>query len=206
MKFYFVRHGESEANILKEISNRGYKHGLTEKGRQQAAELANNLREAQVRHIFCSPLLRAVQTAQILSDTLAIEYDVTDALREFDCGIAESKSDAESWSLHRKVIEDWLIRGIYTARIEQGESFLDVQGRFVPFIEQLIQEQQEQDEAESLILVGHGALFICMLPLVLKNIHSTPIYHFPNTGYVLAETCAGGLVGLEWCGIPLNSD
>ncbi|MBK9055673.1 MAG: histidine phosphatase family protein [Chloroflexi bacterium] len=43
MRFYFVRHGESEANILHEMSNRGWKHGLTEKGREQAAALAYNL-------------------------------------------------------------------------------------------------------------------------------------------------------------------
>jgi probable phosphoglycerate mutase len=203
MKLYFVRHGESEANILNEISNRGYKHGLTEKGRQQAAELADNLRQAHARRIFSSPLLRAVQTAQILSEALGIEYEVTDALLEFDCGIAEGKRDAESWALHRQVMIAWLQGGLYATKIEQGESFLDMQARFVPFIEQLLQEQAG---AESLILIGHGALFICMLPLVLKNVRSIPTFHFPNTGYVLAESSADGLTGVEWCGIPLESN
>ena len=30
MQLYFARHGESEANVLKVISNRGCKRGLTE--------------------------------------------------------------------------------------------------------------------------------------------------------------------------------
>ena len=36
MRLYFARHGESEANILKEFSNRPGKHGLTDKGKRQA--------------------------------------------------------------------------------------------------------------------------------------------------------------------------
>lgn len=41
---YFVRHGESEENILKVFSNRGLKHGLTEKGREQVESLAEKLK------------------------------------------------------------------------------------------------------------------------------------------------------------------
>jgi broad specificity phosphatase PhoE len=33
MRLYFVRHGESKANLLEIFSNRGLKHGLTERGR-----------------------------------------------------------------------------------------------------------------------------------------------------------------------------
>lgn len=88
MKFYFVRHGESEANILHEMSNRGWKHGLTEKGREQAAALAHNLLPIKARKIFPSPLMRAVQTAEILAEALGLEMEVTDALCEFDCGTA----------------------------------------------------------------------------------------------------------------------
>ena len=40
MKLYFVRHGESEANLLHELSNRGLRHGLTDLGREQAGLLA----------------------------------------------------------------------------------------------------------------------------------------------------------------------
>jgi len=33
MRLNFVRHGESQANLLEIFSNRGLKHGLTERGR-----------------------------------------------------------------------------------------------------------------------------------------------------------------------------
>ena len=67
MRLYFIRHGESEANVLHEISNRGAKHGLTEKGRAQVAALAQKLGAIPFVKLYSSPLLRAIQTAEILS-------------------------------------------------------------------------------------------------------------------------------------------
>ena len=96
MKLYFVRHGESEANILHEISNRGWKHGLTEKGREQSRQLAQNLSASGISKIFTSPLRRAVETAQILALELGAPLEVTQALAEYDCGILEGKSDEQS--------------------------------------------------------------------------------------------------------------
>src|SRR5215510_3422657 len=95
MKIYFARHGESEANLLHEFSNRGVKHGLTQKGRAQAAELAVELAAKPILRIYSSPLLRATQTAGILAEALGLEVEVTDALREYDCGVLEGRADEE---------------------------------------------------------------------------------------------------------------
>ncbi len=204
MKFYFVRHGESEANILREISNRGLKHGLTEKGKDQAATLAGNLRDANVRRIYSSPLLRAIQTAEILSCTLGVPYETTDALREFDCGIAEGKADAESWALWRAIVHEWLDLNHYDARIEGGESFEDMRCRFVPFVDELVKRYRNDDG--SIMLIGHGGLFLCMLPLVIKNIDTAFIAEHPlhNTSYIRAEPTDNGLRGAEWSGTPIE--
>lgn len=196
MNLYYVRHGESEANILEVISNRGCKHGLTEVGRRQAATLGARLQGTGATRIWTSPLLRAVETAEILSEALGVETEVTDALREFDCGIAESRADAEAWQLHRQVMDAWLQRGDLEARIPGGESFADMRDRFVPFVGRL----REGDNSGSQILVGHGGLYLCMLPLILSNISAAPEGGFPNTAYVLAKSVPEGLVCLEWCG------
>ena len=59
MKLHFVRHGESEANLLMEFSNSGSKHPLTEQGLAQAQELARNLFGLAVEKVYSSPVLRA---------------------------------------------------------------------------------------------------------------------------------------------------
>ena len=189
-KLFFVRHGESEANVLGVISNRGSSHGLTERGRKQVEALASDLQGAGVREIYTSPLLRAIETAEFLAGALEVKYVVTDALREFDCGIAEGRSDCAAWALHREVVRAWLQQGQLDARIEQGESYSDIRDRFVPFVEGLV---GSRGEAEPVILVGHGGLYQCMLPLVLKNLESGMEFSLPNAGYVLAEVRADGL-------------
>jgi probable phosphoglycerate mutase len=198
MKLYFIRHGESEANVLREISNRGLKHGLTAKGRQQASTLAAKLKGSAITKVYASPLLRAQQTAEILSGALGVGYEISDALREYDCGILEGRSDQEAWDMHHAVSTDWFTNKKWDRHVEGGESFLDIKARFVPFVEQLI---QQPDLSADIALVGHGGTFISMLPLVLYNIdHSFTLENgMTNTGYVLAEATADGLRCAEWC-------
>ena len=196
MKLYFVRHGESEANTQHVISNRESPFPLTPKGRQQAETLAEKLKGNPFCTMFSSPVLRARETAEILSAALGIPYQVTEALREYDCGILEEKSDEESWGHHNQYYEDWVLRGQYTNKPEGGECFLDIQSRFVPFIENLTQG----DGDKNILLVGHGGLFTLMLPLVLTNIdHAfTTSRGLGNAWYVLARQGADGLVCLRW--------
>lgn len=201
MKLYFVRHGESEANTLHIISNREQPHGLTDRGRAQAKALAKNLADIPFDTIFCSPVLRARQTADILSAAFDVPYQVTEALREYDCGVLEDRSDEESWRSHRGFFESWTLHKNYYNKPEGGESFLDIQNRFLPFIESLKTSQQEH-----ILLVGHGGLFLLMLPLILTNVdHSFAVMHgIGNAEYVLAQPDDDGFVCLQWGPVYLS--
>jgi broad specificity phosphatase PhoE len=195
MKFYFVRHGESEANLLCEFSNRGFKHGLTERGFQQAEALGRKLGSLPITKIYTSPLMRAVQTAEILKKHLNCPLETTYALREFDTGILEGKSDSESWEKHTWVFNQWL-SGNWEARIPGGESHLDLQARFIPFIESLCQDFSSQE----LLLVGHGGLFGAMLPLITTNLAFSSIEEIQihNAMPIIIETRANGLFCSQW--------
>lgn len=203
MKLYFVRHGQSEANINHQISNRGYLHGLTEKGRGQSATLAQALLEKEVSRIYTSPLRRAVETAQIIGNTLAVPYEITGALREFDCGIAEEGMDDASWGLWDWVWNEWHVYGRLDSKIEGGESFLDLQARLYPFARSLA----AGEDGGSAVLIGHGGLFTAVLPGLMAN--ETQIREqvsdlsFANTAYALAEMTPIGLACREWCGTKI---
>ena len=67
MRLYFVRHGQSEAKVQRVISNRDLPHPLTELGRRQAEALARSLADVPLAALFSSPIMRAVQTAQIVA-------------------------------------------------------------------------------------------------------------------------------------------
>lgn len=198
MKLYFVRHGESEANTRRVISNRESPFGLTDLGKKQANILADNLKDIPITAIFSSPVLRARETADILSQSLHQPYQVTEALREYDCGILEEQSDDASWGLHREIYEDWTLHHNYQRQPEGGECFLDIQDRFLPFIKALTQDGLHINR--HILFVGHGGLFQLMLPLVLTNIDDVFVrsHGIEHTDCVIAEQHPAGLVCLRW--------
>lgn len=205
MRLYFVRHGESEANTLRVISNRESQFGLTALGKQQAAILADNLKDIPITSIFSSPILRARETAEILSESFHLPYQVTEALREYDCGVLEDKSDEESWKLHGEIAEDWVLNHNHLRKPEGGENFLEIKKRFIPFIESFTQNGSHAEA--HILLVSHGGLLQLMLPEVLTNIdhifvRSNGIGH---TQRILAGQRSDGLICLQWGDVNLNS-
>lgn len=201
MKLYFVRHGQSVANQLKIIANRSQDLPLTDLGRQQGDQLAGKLKGISFAAIYASPIPRAGQTAQILAQHLGGQVLITAALREPDMGDLEGFSDAESWKLHQEIYNRWWLDQDDEARINGGESFNDVKGRFLPFIDGLVDKFGSDPEA-NLLLVGHGGLYVCMLPLLLKNISTDYAQsHIPTfTAVIEAENRVNGLFCLSWDG------
>ena len=187
MKLYFIRHGECEANILHEFSNHGLKHGLTEKGKKQALSLLNELKDVVFHKLYCSPLLRAVETAEIVSKEKEIPYEISNSLIEFDCGILEGKSDESSWRQYHSIIDDWLIHKNWEKRLEGGESFTDIKNRFLPFIEEI--KQECGNSKQHIGILGHGGTYLCALPLILTNIDFSFALNnlLKNASYVIAE-------------------
>jgi len=203
MRLYFARHGESQANIVREISNRGLKHPLTRKGREQAVALADRLRGLPIRRIYSSPVLRAIETTIIVAHRLDLEYEIVDALREYDCGLIEGRSDDECHRLWRELFDDWVLHQRWDRCLEGGETFYNIRDRFVPFIEGLIRKHRESDD--NWLCVAHGGLYWMMLPLVLNNVNTDLIarYQFDYTSCIVSELRPEGLVCIEWNGVAI---
>ena len=203
MRIYFVRHGESVANTLRVISNRELPHPLTDLGCQQSAGLAESLSHVRWAGVYASPILRAVQTAEIVTSLFKLPFEVANALREPDCGVMEGRSDEAAWAEHQRVLADWLVHEKFDSRIVGGESHQDVRARFVPFIDRLVTWHGATDD--NLLLIAHGSLLSMMLPEVLINVglafaREQPM---PNTAVIVAEQQGDRLMGLEWCGVKI---
>lgn len=203
MQLVLAHHGESTANVRRIISNRGLVHELTDLGRQQAHELAGRI-QSPVRKVYTSPVRRAVETTQIVAEAWGVEYEVVDALREYDCGVLEGRDDDEAWREHVEVRRQWYEEHNLDARAEGGESFLDIQARFVPFVDALLDRYREIQE--TIVCVGHTGTYCAALPLVLTNVdHTFARYHMAAGTYtIVAEPRGDGLLCLSWCDIPLG--
>jgi broad specificity phosphatase PhoE len=200
MRLYFARHGESEANLLRVVSNRPGVHPLTDAGRAQAEALAEAVR-GRVSRVYASPLLRAVETAGIVCGRLDLPCEVADALREYDCGELEGRSDADAWAEHARWFADWAQGRGRDRSPEGGESFEQIRARFVPFVRSL--GSGPSRPAGAPLLIGHGGIYRLMLPEVLTNVDYGFVrdHGIANGGVVVAEDAGGRLVCLDWCGV-----
>ena len=203
IKLYFVRHGESIANLLRKFSNSGIKHPLTEMGVAQARALAQKLAGIPFESIHSSPVLRAMQTAQIVAEQLHVPVEVTEALREWSVGIYEGTTDPEGWELHRKVQEDWYFHNKPGSRMPGGESFDEIRERFVPLIENLIQKHKNTDR--NILCVAHGGLYTAMLPVIIENIDHAFVTEkgVAHTSPIIIEVRPAGLYCTTWCDTPM---
>lgn len=195
MKIYFIRHGESEANIKKIFSNRGLKHGLTLNGVAQVKKAVKILSKFKIDLIYSSPLLRAQQTTEIIQQALMCNAEIAEELKEADSGL-ENKFDNESWQTHFEIMQQWLSGYNLDKKINDGESFLEIKTRFLPLINKTINLEN------NVLMVGHGASFSLMFPIIFENIDNDFIMnnHLPNCSLVIGEKRFEKLYCIEWCG------
>lgn len=108
-KFIAVRHGESEANRLQIFSDHESKYPLTEEGRTQVMNAARELSDVSVDGIISSPVLRARETAEILSENLGLEVIIDDRLREASMGVLNETKIIPMMSRKRRQLglESW---------------------------------------------------------------------------------------------------
>ena len=91
-KIIFVRHGESVSNVAKLQANEIDKYPLTPRGRSQVERLTQELALVRPKALYSSPVLRAIETAEIISRRLNLPIQVNRTLTERDWGRANGMS------------------------------------------------------------------------------------------------------------------
>ncbi len=91
---YFIRHGESEANLRHVFAGQKDNSPLTEKGIEQAKAEGLKIKEMglKISKIISSPLIRAHDTAKIVSEIIGYNKDIVidPRITEYDMGTLTS--------------------------------------------------------------------------------------------------------------------
>jgi 2,3-bisphosphoglycerate-dependent phosphoglycerate mutase len=140
-RIYVVRHCEAEGQPSLAP--------LTEKGFQQADELARFLVDAKVERVICSPFLRAVQSIEPAAKQKGLQV-------EKDARLTER-------ILSTKVLEDWLLKLEATfedldLKFDDGESSREAMGRILEAVKEVL-----EGEVENTLIVTHGNLMSLLL-------------------------------------------
>jgi broad specificity phosphatase PhoE len=146
--FHLLRHGQH--NLLgRALAGRMDGVGMTEQGRAEIAAAAERLAREKIAAIYASPLQRTRETAEILSDRLALPIQFREDVIELDFGewtglTADEIRKDERWQMWSNC------RSI--AAIPGGESWRQVQDRVVHALFDL----QRLHPDDSVVVVSHG--------------------------------------------------
>lgn len=161
-----MRHGQSEGNVTRRLSAAEPGAPLTERGRQQAKDAAVALGDRNVARVYCSPLLRARQTAAELSAALgAGEPVVLQGMREFELGEVEGSDADADWARVDAVFDAWLDGDLEVA-LPGAESAADVVAR----VRDALEGVADLHRGETVVVVSHGGAMSLALPWLAHNV------------------------------------
>lgn len=182
MEIYFMRHGESTADIENKIESR-YDAALTEKGLEQAKKISSFFKENQIdfQKIISSPLKRAKETSKIISEQLKVEIIYDELLMEFDRGIL--------CGLKRKEADEKYPAPYFRNRFDRfpensGESVLELRTRALLFLNKIISSKKEK-----ILVVSHGRFLNELISVILNiptlyNESNGTIFSFNDCEYL----------------------
>ena len=152
---YYVRHGESEANVSRVFSHKVVDHELTDLGWKQARQVADFLgnEAAGCGAIYASPLRRAIQTATPISERLGRPAEIIEEFRELNVGAFDGRSIDEHLDAWWAVIDAWA-SGARDTRFPGGENHLELTERIKRGIDRVLKPRHDGPH----IIVAHAGV------------------------------------------------
>ena len=199
MKVYFIRHGQTQHNVL-EISQNDTV-ALSDEGQKQAEILAKRFSKIPIDIIFASPMQRARQTAEIINKELKKEIIYSELIREWRRPAeleGKRRDDADVLELH-KVLN--LHQDDQNWHYSDEENFIEFKNRVKKFLDFLTLEVKQ----ENVLVVSHGGtikmitLLIALGDMVRPEIFFgfVDAFRIYNTSITLCEIKKDGLWSVE---------
>ncbi|MFA6158227.1 MAG: histidine phosphatase family protein [Candidatus Paceibacterota bacterium] len=153
LKIYLVRHGQNKDNV-EGILNGHRDEALTQKGLEQAQEVANKIKAAEIVFdtVYSSPLIRAFETARIISESTSSPTPTVEPLlieRDFGVMTGKNISDIEKLCAPN-IIKAEIIT--YFLDPEGAETFPDLMKRGRVLLDKIFSKHK----SGNILLVSHG--------------------------------------------------
>ncbi len=155
MNIYLVRHGETEWNHEHKIQGRS-DIPLNEYGRELAKKTAEGLKDIPFDYVFSSPLIRARETAKIITGNRPVSIETDDRLMEMSFGDEEGQDIIKMKEDKTNPMYNFLKEPKYFNAPPHGESFQQVYHRSNEFMQDRIIPLEKR--SNNILIVAHGAL------------------------------------------------
>jgi broad specificity phosphatase PhoE len=160
-RIYFVRHGATQLTAENRFSG-AVGVDLSDEGRAQARRLAERLAHDRIAAVYCSPLSRTVETAEILARPHGLTPIREDGLREISHGRWEGLTRQEVEERFGEEYAAWEADPFTFAPVG-GESGVSVLARALPAVRRVTAEH----EGETTLVVSHKATLRLLLSSLL---------------------------------------
>ncbi len=167
-----IRHGENE--FVKTGKMAGQLPGvhLNERGRKQAAELAEALKQVPLKAIYSSSLERAVETAEPIAEGRKLEIQLRPQFMDNDIGKWQGRTLKQLSRLKKwKIVQQAPSRFTFP----EGESFLETQMRIVSTLDEIAASHKPKD---IVAVVFHAD----PIKLAVAHYLGMPLDHFQRLG------------------------
>ncbi len=156
---YFIRHGQTDANVQRLYAGSEWDVPLNDTGRAQARKfaLANRDLLRQIDKFYVSPMIRTRETATIIAETamLDVPFEMAEHLREWDVGEWSRKPYDEVG----KILET-------LATPPGGESFAVFSARALGALRHAATQENERA-----LVVAHGGIWRCYAHYANHSLH-----------------------------------
>lgn len=160
MKIYIIRHGESTSDV-KEKYDGDYDDHLTNNGLKEAEIIAKKLLDSKIQIIFSSSKIRAIETSEILKNTLKCKMVVTEDMNEQDIyGAYPELGKNQPEEEYRRLGEVLSNRDI---EMEGVETYLHFKNRVVRCFSKITNE-----DYQTIAIITHGGPIRCIFRDILK--------------------------------------
>lgn len=145
MKAYFIRHGQTNYNVLDLCNDDPNKDAhLTELGKQQAGIVREKIKGIKLDAVIISELPRTKETASIITKNQQVKF------------IVEPRINDRKTGFEGKPVSDFLEAlkpDIFNLKFNNGESFQEEKKRVFSFLEEL-----KNYNFTNVLVVAHGEI------------------------------------------------
>lgn len=187
MHLILIRHGETDWNVEGRYQGQA-DPPLNQRGVAQARQLAKKLADKGLQRIYTSPLLRAAQTAKIISEHLNLPVHVEPRLMEIHQGDWQTRLRDEIENLYPELFRRWETEP-WEVTPPSGERLEQVQAR----VEDAVEEMLGRHSNECIGIVTHR-IPIALIKLRYQGLDADIVrtLHLPNTYFEEIHVQDGG--------------
>ena len=200
-----MRHGQADNNVKRILVGRHIESHLTDYGKHQVLDTAKYLGEISIDKVLVSPVVRTIETAEIVCEYLGLDYQIDERLYEIELGRLVGMNYEEIISKYGNLFLEFYTENEAALTPYGVESFASIKQR----IKNILDERAETYSDRNVLMISHldpiKAAIAIILDLKPESLYKWQIRNASLT-ILKNDNKAYTLTGVNVMGMPRYLD